>query len=128
MQVEYVDKNRVFKQRLYAFTLDLINVLDTLEKKDGVVNRLSDQLLRSGTSVIANYVEGLSGSSKKDLANFFNHSLKSCNESKVWICLLRDTKRMSVEDAERLLLELDAFGKIFGSSLITLRNKQKAAA
>ncbi len=51
-----------FKKRLYAFTLRLIDFLDRLPK-DTVAVRLGDQLLRSGTSILANYVEGQSASS-----------------------------------------------------------------
>ena len=76
-----------FKKRLYAFTLKLIEFLDTLPE-DNVSRRLGDQLLRSGTSIIANYVEGQAASSKRDFTNFFNICLKSANESKVWLALL----------------------------------------
>ena len=54
---------------------------------------------------------------------YFHHALKSTNESKVWIAILRDTKRMPTEDANWLLKELDEYSKIFGSSLITLKGK-----
>ncbi|MDD3888139.1 MAG: four helix bundle protein, partial [Patescibacteria group bacterium] len=54
---------------------------------------ISKQLLRSGTSILANYVEANSASSKKDFINFFTHSLKSANESKVWLTLLRDLNK-----------------------------------
>ena len=58
-----------FKKRLYILTLELIKFIESLDASL-VAKRLSDQLLRSGTSVIANYVEGLAGSSKKILLNF----------------------------------------------------------
>jgi four helix bundle protein len=59
-----------FKRRLYGFTLQLIKFIDQLPA-DGVTRRLADQLLRIGTSVIANYVEGQSASSRKDYTNYF---------------------------------------------------------
>jgi four helix bundle protein len=110
---------------LYAFALSLINAIDGMPKNDLVARRLSDQLLRSGTSVLGNYVEGVSGSSRKDMANFFKHSLKSSNESKVWICLLRDSKRMKSETAKALLSELNAFSKILTSSVLTLKGFER---
>lgn len=58
-----------FKKRLYILTLELIKFIESLDASL-VAKRLSDQLLRSGTSVIANYAEGLAGSSKKILLNF----------------------------------------------------------
>ena len=71
-----------FKKRLYSFTLRLIEFLDKLSK-DNISQRIGDQLLRSGTSIIGNYIEGQAASSKKDFTNFFNTSLKSTNESKL---------------------------------------------
>jgi four helix bundle protein len=112
-----------FKKRLYGFTLKLIEFLDTLPK-DNVSRRLGDQLLRSGTSIIANYVEGQAASSKKDFTNFFNICLKSANESKVWLALLRDSKRVKAEDVEWFLKELEEIANIFGSSVLTLRGKR----
>lgn len=74
-----------FKRRIYAWALRLIKFIDK-PSKDSVCSVMGNQLLRSGTSILANYVEANSASSKKDFINFFNHSLKSANESKVWIC------------------------------------------
>ena len=112
-----------FKKRLYSFTLKLIEFLDKLPK-DNVSKRLGDQLLRSGTSIIANYVEGQAASSKKDFTNFFNISLKSANESKLWLALLRDTKRTGIKEVEWLLKELGEIANIFGSNLLTLKGKK----
>lgn len=62
MQNDKVKFKNDFKRRLYQFVLRLINFLDGLPK-DNVSNRMSDQLLRSGTSILANYIEGQSASS-----------------------------------------------------------------
>ncbi len=112
-----------FKRRLYGCTLRLIEFLDTLPK-DNVSRRLGDQLLRSGTSVIANYVEGQAASSRKDFTDFFNIALKSANESKLWLALLRDSKRAKSKDTEWFLNELDEISKIFASSILTLKGKR----
>src|SRR3989338_6399785 len=106
-----------FKTRLYSFTLKLIEFIDKLPN-DNVSRRIGDQLLRSGTSILSNYVEGQSASSKKDFTNFFNISLKSANESKLWLALIRDTKRVKSEDVEWFLKELAEIANIFGSSIL----------
>ncbi|MBK7105721.1 MAG: four helix bundle protein [Ignavibacteriae bacterium] len=113
-----------FKKRLYKLTLELIQFIETLEK-DLVSRRLADQLLRCGTSVIANYVEGLSGSSKRDFAKFINIALKSSNESKLWLSLLKDSKKADLTKSNLLIKEYDEISKILASSLITMRNNQK---
>ncbi|MHC4086875.1 MAG: four helix bundle protein [Planctomycetota bacterium] len=112
-----------FKKRLYSFTLKLIEFLDKLPD-DNVSRRIGDQLLRSGTSIIANYIEGQAASSKKDFTNYFNISLKSANESKLWLAILRDSKRAKAEDVSWFLNELDEIAKIFASSILTLKGRK----
>jgi len=86
-----------FKKRLYDFVLKLIEFLDILPS-DNISKRVGDQLLRSDTSIIGNYIEGKSSSSKKEFINFFNTSLKSTNESKLCFAILRDSKRVKSEN------------------------------
>ncbi len=112
-----------FKKRLYAFTLKLVEFIDKLPN-DNVSNRIGDQLLRSGTSIIGNYIEGQAASSKKDFTNYFNTSLKSANESKLWLALQRDSGRARAEDVSWFLNELDEIANIFGSSILTLKGKK----
>lgn len=113
-----------FKKRLYSWVLKTVRFASKL-KKDAASDIISRQLLRSGTSILANYVEGLSASSRKDLINFFSYSLKSANESKVWIALLRDTGKGDPKEASWLLKELAEISKIFASSLLTLKGKRR---
>jgi four helix bundle protein len=112
-----------FKRRLYSFVLKLIDFLDKLPK-DNVSNRLGDQLLRSGTSILSNYIEGQAASSKKEFTNYFQIALKSANESKVWLALLRDTKRANTESANWFLDELNELSNILASSILTLKGKR----
>ncbi|MDO8301640.1 MAG: four helix bundle protein [Sedimentisphaerales bacterium] len=111
------------KKRLYAFTLKLIGFIEALPN-DNVSRRLSDQLLRSGTSVIANFVEGQSASSKKDFINFLTISLKSANETKLWLALLRDTKKAAKKDADWFLSEITEIANILASCILTLKGKR----
>jgi four helix bundle protein len=112
-----------FKKRLYDFTLKLIRFLDKLPE-DNVSKRIGDQLLRSGTSIIGNYIEGQAASSRKDFTNFFNISLKSANESKLWFALLRDSGRINPEDIAWFLNELNEIANIFASSILTLKGRK----
>jgi four helix bundle protein len=123
MQNDKEKTKKEFKQRLYKFTLSLVEFIDSLPQ-DNVSRRIGDQLLRSGTSVIGNYVEGQSASSKKDFAKYFDIALKSANESKLWLALLRDTGRADKDRVGPLLSELDELCRIFASSLLTLRGKR----
>lgn len=112
-----------FKRRLYNFILRLIEFIDGLPK-DRVCFIIGDQLLRSGTSILGNYIEGQSASSKKEFLTFIQYCLKSTNESKVWIAVLRDSKRTSREKAEWFLKELEEYANIFASSILTIKGKR----
>ncbi len=123
MQNDSAKFKNEFKERLYSWTLRLIKFIDKLPK-DSVCNVLGKQLLRSGTSVLANYVEANSASSKKDFINFFTHSLKSANESKMWLTLLKDTNKGDQDELNWLLKELIEIANILASSILTLKGKK----
>lgn len=111
-----------FKKRLYCFVLALIKLLEKLPK-DRTCYIIGDQLLRSGTSILSNYIEGQSASSKKDFIKYFEISLKSTNESKVWIILLKDTNKIAKGEFEQTINELIEISNIFASSIITLKGR-----
>lgn len=123
MQNDKEKFKKEFKRRLYDLSLNTIKFLDKLPN-DNVSRRIGDQLLRSVTSIIGNYVEGQAASSKKDFTNYFNISLKSANESKLWFSILKDSGRCDRGDVEKYLAELDEISKIFGSSILTLRSRR----
>ena len=112
-----------FKKRLYRWALRLIKFIDQLPK-DSVCGVLGKQLLRSGTSVLANYVEAGSASSKKDFINFFTHSLKSANESKIWLTLLKDIGRGNPAEKIWLFQELTEIANVIASSILTLKGRK----
>jgi four helix bundle protein len=123
MQNDKSKFKKEFKKRLYNFVLKMIEFLDQLPN-DNVSRRIGDQLLRSGTSILGNYIEGQSASSKKDFTNYFNASLKSTNESKLWFALLRDSQRAKSDEVNWFLKELEEIANIFASSILTLKGKK----
>ncbi len=113
------------KKRAYLYALDIIKFIDSLNKRDFSVQVIVKQLLRSATSVGANIIEAQAGSTKRDFTNFFNHALKSANESKFWLGLLRDTRKASENKINELLQETTELANILGSSILTLKGKKK---
>lgn len=113
------------KKRVYLYSLDIIKFIDSLNNKDLTIQIISKQLLRSATSIGANIIEAQAGSSKKDFTNFFNYALKSANESKFWIGLLRDSNKSNKNIANELLQETSELANILASSILTLKGKNK---
>jgi four helix bundle protein len=116
-------KTQDFKVRLYSWTLKLIHSVDALPHTISN-NAIAQQVIRSGTSVCANYVEGQAASSKKDFTNYLSIALKSANETKYWLAILRDLKRIEGKKVGELLAELEAISNILGASIVTLKRKK----
>ena len=111
------------KYRCYYYSIEIIKFLETLPDKK-VYWVISDQLLRAATSIGANIVEAKSSSSKRDFIKFFEISLKSANETKYWLGLLRDATDADKNKINQLLNEVEEISKMLGSSLLTLKNKK----
>src|SRR2546423_11429955 len=75
------------KQRTKAFALRVIKLTSALSK-DFVGRRLGDQLLRSGTSVAANYRAACRARSKPDFVNKLAVAEEEADESIFWLELL----------------------------------------
>ncbi len=125
MQNNNVKLKTDLKKRAYLYALDIIKFIDILDKKDFSVRIIGNQLLRSATSIGANIVEAQAGSTKKDFTNFFSYALKSANESKFWLGLLRDSRKANEEKVNKLLKETNEIANILGSSILTLKGKKK---
>ena len=113
------------KHRAYLYALAIIKFIDVLDKRDLSVVVISKQLLRSATSIGANIIEAQAGSTRKDFANFFAYALKSANERKFWLGLLRDSGNVERESVEKLFQETAETANILGSSILTLKGKRK---
>ena len=112
------------KDRAYQYSIRIIEFLDTLPK-DTSSQVIVKQLLRSATSVGANIIEAQASSSKRDFTNFFSYALKSANESSYWLGLLKDAKKINNAQLEYLLNETEELANILGSSILTLKGKNK---
>jgi len=73
----------------------------------------------------ANIIEAQASGTRKDFVNFLNYALKSANESKFWLGLLRDSGQTSNQKVDPLLKETNELSKILGASILTIRGKRK---
>ncbi|MDD5032194.1 MAG: four helix bundle protein [Patescibacteria group bacterium] len=113
-----------FKIRLYKYIIRLLRFLHKIPY-DAVISEIRKQLIRSGTSIGANYFEAEAAISKKDFQNYFHISLKSANESKFWLGILLDSSFLTqnlISEAKLLLQETKEIANILAASLITMKN------
>ena len=124
MQNQNLKSKTKLKDRTYEYAITMIEFLDSLPK-DTSSEVITRQLLRSSTSIGANVVEAQASSSKRDFTNFFNHPLKSANESLYWLGLLKDAKKIKNSQLQYLLNETQELANILGSSILTLKKKNR---
>lgn len=115
-------KENVLKDKSYAFALRIVNAYKHLcsYEKEYVI---SNQLLRSGTSIGANVSEGNRAQSRMDFVHKLSIALNEVDETEHWISLLRDAEYISAGQAESLLTDCFELQKILTSSIKTAKSK-----
>lgn len=111
------------KGRCYKFSLSLIAFIDTLPNQRSCWI-IADQLLRSGTSIGANLVEGTASSSRLEFKKFHEIALKSANETRYWLGLLKDSGKTDKEKVCILLKEVIEIGNMIASGVMKLKAKR----
>ena len=111
-----------FQRRVYIYTLKSLNIIGDIPE-DKITKIIINQLIRSLTSIGANIIEAKASSSKRDFAHYFDIALKSANETKYWLYLLRDLNKMNKEKIQKIIEETQEIADILASSLLTMRKK-----
>ena len=112
------------KNRAYKFSVNIILFVEEAMQNRKIYYSMTDQLLRSATSIGANIVEAKSSSSKKEFVRYFEIALKSANETKYWLCLFRDALKCDKTKTDDLIREADEISKMLASSILTMKGKK----
>lgn len=123
--MENSNKTYDIKIRCYEFSKTVVLFINKYEFKR-IHYPIIDQLLRSATSIGANIIEAKSGNSRKNLISFYSIALRSANETKYWLCLVRDTLEIDKAEVNNLIKEGDEISRIIGKSILTLKQNEKA--
>jgi len=100
------------EERTAKFSEDVI-VLCKKAPKDIVTIPIIDQLIRSGTSMGANYCEANGASSRKDFRNKIFICKKEGKEAQYWLRLLAKAVDKLAEDCKKLWKEAHELTLIF---------------
>ena len=111
------------KDRCYKFSLSIIDFIQTLPNKRAAWI-IADQLLRSAMSVGANLIEGSAASSRLEFKKFHEIALKSSNETKYWLSLLKDSKISDSTKVIELLREITEIANMLAAGVIKLKSKK----
>ena len=103
------------KNRTKAFALAVIELCESLPKKYAA-ETIAKQIVRSSTSVAANYRAACRGRTEADFANKLGVVEEEADESLFWLEMLRDAKLTGAEKLAPLLKEADELTAIFTAS------------
>ena len=113
--------------RTKRFALQVIELFSTLPHSP-VAQVLGRQLLRSGTSVGAQYREAMRGKSLADFISKMEGSLQEIEETRYWLELLLESGTLSEDRITPVKKEADELVAMFVASVRTAkRNKSKVA-
>jgi four helix bundle protein len=114
--------NYNLEERTTKFSGEIISFVRILQR-DIVNNPLISQLVRSGTSVGANYCEANGASSKKDFKNKIYICKKECKETKYWLEVIAKANLEHKEHCRKLWKEAQELTLIFSKIVQTLEKK-----
>ena len=115
-----------FKDRTKRLALGFIELVEALPRTR-TADVIGRQLLRSGTSVGANYRSACRGRSTADVIAKLRIVEEEADESIYWMELLVESKLLSPAQAERLLQETDEIIAITVASIRTLQKRSDSS-
>ena len=103
------------KIRTKQFALKVIELIEDIPKTN-VGNVITRQIIRSGTSVAANYRAACRAKSNADFVYKITIVEEECDETLFWLELMKEANLLKGEKLETLLKEADELTAIFTAS------------
>jgi four helix bundle protein len=111
------------KQRTKNFALRIIRMYSALPKNNTVAQVLGKQVLRSGTSVGANFREAFRGRSNAEFTSKVGDCLKELDETLYWLELLIDSSVVTPQKMADLKDETNQLIAIFTTIVKKVRDR-----
>jgi four helix bundle protein len=108
------------RERTKAFALRIVRFFQSLPRTD-IARTLGRQVLRSGTSVAANYRAVCRARSKAEFISKIGIVLGEADETVFWIEMLIETKTVPKAKLEELLKEANELVRVFAASARTAK-------
>ena len=111
------------RERTKQFALSIIKVIEALPNT--VTGRaISNQLVRCGTSLGANYRAACRGRSKAEFNSKLHIVLEEADESVFWLEIIKEKNLLSDDKIISLLNEAEELTKIFSKSYYTAKQNK----
>ena len=112
--------DRAIQNKSFRFAVRIVNLCKVLRsnRKEFI---LSNQLMRSGTSIGANISEAQQAQSRADFTSKLNIALKEATETEYWLRLLVATDYLNDSEFNSIVQDCDELNKILVSSIKTIK-------
>jgi four helix bundle protein len=117
------ERKAEMRKRTKAFAGSVVRFYINLDKRREELRVLGKQLLRSGTSVAANYREGSRARSADEFVAKINLCSQEADESQLWLELLRDDCGINGPEVNAIWQEADELIAIF----VTMAKRAKSS-
>ncbi len=105
------------EKRTTEFGIAVIALVKTIPQSQ-ITRPLLGQLIRSGTSIGANYMEANAAESKRDFKHIIARCKKEAKETGYWLHMLGTLLPNQVQELRNLWKEADELTRIFSAILI----------
>ena len=101
------------RKRTRTYASSIVRLFITLPKQRAEAQVIGRQLLRSGTSVVANFREASRARTTSEFISKLEVCIQEADETDLWLELLQDDCGISNEKLEHLLVETNELISIF---------------
>jgi len=102
MKGEMEEPRRDLPERTFELARRVVTLCRSMDQIPGVGRTLSNQLLRSGTSIGANVEEGQASQSRADFTSKYSIACKEARETHYWLRLLAATETVKEDKLKEL--------------------------
>ena len=110
------------KLRTKRFSIEVINMVEKLPNSN-TVRVIANQIVRSGSSVGANYRAVCRARSDREFVSKMNIALEEADETLFWLEIIKEKNWVEVDEIEKIWREGNELTAIFVSSLKTVNNR-----
>lgn len=111
-----MESGNLIVDKSFDFGIAVVSYAKTLNRDKEFI--ISNQLLRSGTSIGANVWEAQEPESKRDFVHKMKIALKEANETRYWLEICKTT-RLDGEEVQKLLFSLEELKRIISKIVIS---------
>lgn len=104
-------------QRSFQFACQIVRFCRTLSSTPGVHRQLGAQLVRSGTSIGANFQEAKAAHTRREFACKLGIVLREARETLYWLRLVEANELAEAAEARALAAEADELVAIFTAAV-----------